>query len=873
MNDLGFYDLEFMIYEIENIYRQIAGKQLVTDSRQVVYAENTVFFAIKGKHHNGHDYVATLQSQGVRYFVVETYFAHTPLFASLSQENTHFIVVDNAIATLQTLAILHRKQFNLPVIGITGSNGKTIIKEWLGQLLAADYQVVKSPKSYNSQIGVPLSVWQLNEKHEIAIFEAGISKPAEMQKLQEIIRPLIGIFTNIGTAHDEGFANRQEKITEKLQLFTKSSLVIYCSDHHEIEENLQLWQQNHPAVTLFSWGYSPLADLQILSKTKTTKGTLLKIEFKNLQSSLEIPFADTIFIENSLHCLALLLALGFELAKAAQLLQHLKPVKMRLEIKGGINDCLLIDDTYNNDLAGLTVALNFLQQHKQKPKNTVILSDMLESGIHAEELYPKIAYLLESQQIDKIVGIGSEISQYAEVFGQKEKYFFDHTQNLIESLGKQTSNFSHENILIKGARSFGFELIVKQLQAKIHGTVLEINLEALVHNLNFYRSLLKPETKMMAMVKAFAYGSGSFEVAKLLEYQKVDYLAVAYTDEGVALRENGITLPIMVMNPSPEVFDKLLQYDLEPELYSFGILESFASYLMKVHRLKPMLQEMHRLKPMLQMQEEHRLKPMLQKAKIHLKLDTGMHRLGFEEQDLPRLAEFLQVLATKIEVVSVFTHLAGADGNEFEDFSLLQLRKFSHFADQIEAILGYAPIRHACNSAAIVRFKDLLTRATKVEGIAASINNMVRLGIGLYGVEANGLLQEKLRPIGTLKTIISQIKHVKQGETVGYSRKGKAEKTTTIATIAIGYADGFNRKFSNGKGKVLINNQLAPIIGNVCMDMCMVDITDIAAEEGDEVIIFSKDLPISVLAEQIGTIPYEILTSIGERVKRVFLSE
>jgi alanine racemase len=847
--------------EIENIYTQIADKQLVIDSRQIVHPENTVFFAIKGKHHNGHDYVAALQRQGVRYFVVETYFAHTPLFASLSQENTHFIVVDNAIATLQTLAAFHRKQFNLPVIGITGSNGKTIIKEWLGQLLAADYQVVKSPKSYNSQIGVPLSVWQLNRKHEIAIFEAGISKPTEMQKLQQMILPDIGIFTNIGTAHDEGFASRQEKIAEKLQLFTESSLVIYCLDHQEIEENLQLWQQKHPSVMLFSWGYSPLADLQILSKTKTTRGTLLKIVFKNLQNSLEIPFADTIFIENSLHCLALLLALGFELSKAEQLLQHLKPVKMRLELKGGINDCLLIDDTYNNDLAGLTVALNFLQQHKQKPKNTVILSDMLESGNNAEELYPKIAYLLESQQIDKIIGIGSEISQYAEVFGQKEKYFFEHTHNFIESFGKQASTFSHENILIKGARNFGFELIVKQLQAKIHGTVLEINLEALLHNLNFYRSLLKPETKMMVMVKAFAYGSGSFEVAKLLEYQKVDYLAVAYTDEGIALRENGITLPIMVMNPSPEVFDKLLQYDLEPELYSFGILESFADYLMKAHRLKPMLQEIRRLKPM------------LQKAKIHLKLDTGMHRLGFEEQDLPKLAELLQILATQIEVVSVFTHLAGADGSEFEDFSLLQLQKFSYFADQIESSLGYAPIRHACNSAAIVRFKDLLTGAKKVEGIAASINNMVRLGIGLYGVEANGLLQEKLRPIGTLKTIISQIKQVKQGETVGYSRKGKAEKDTTIATIAIGYADGFNRKFSNGKGKVLINNQLAPIIGNVCMDMCMVDITNIAAEEGDEVIIFSKDLPISVLAEQIGTIPYEILTAVGERVKRVFLSE
>jgi Alr-MurF fusion protein len=859
-----FNFLCLMLLTLENTYQQIIDKQLVTDSRQLIKPDQAVFFAIKGRHHNGHDYIQALHKQGVRHFVVEQDFLHTPLFALLNDEETYFIAVHQVLSALQLLAAWHRQQFTLPVIGITGSNGKTIIKEWLGQLLSTTYQVVKSPKSYNSQLGVPLSVWQLNVKHEIAVFEAGISKPNEMHKLQAMIKPQVGILTNIGTAHDEGFATREQKILEKLKLFVESSLLIYCTDHQAISPVLQTWQAQHPTVTLFAWGASPSADLQIMGKQQTAGGVLLQFLFKQQVYKLQLPFADTIFIENALHCLAILLCLGFEVAKAENLLQSLKPVAMRLELKGGINDCLLIDDTYNNDLAGLQVALNFLQQHSQKPKSTIILSDMLESGTSPNELYPKIAQLLANYAIDKVVGIGREISSYAALFEQKESYFFEQTADFLTAIKPEQPqqlhtitatkgnklHFSTENILVKGARSFEFEQIIGQLQAKIHGTVLELNLEALTHNLNFYRSLLTPETKIMVMVKAFAYGSGSFEVAKLLAYQKVDYLAVAYTDEGVALRQQAIHLPIMVMNPSPESFDKLLQYDLEPEIYSFRLLTSFLAYL----------------------QQQYANKTMPQATKIHLKIDTGMHRLGFEPSETKQLIAVLQA-TNLVTVASVFTHLSGADSQDFDDFSLHQLRTFCAVANELDKATGKKILRHACNSAGIVRFAALLTGAGHVLGIDQSVGNMVRLGIGLYGIEANGLLQEKLRPIGTLKTVISQIKLVKQGETIGYSRKGKAEKTLKIATLAIGYADGFSRKFSNGQGKVLVNKQLAPIIGNVCMDMCMADITGIDAQEGDEVIVFGKDLPVSSLAATLATIPYEILTSISERVKRVFVSE
>jgi alanine racemase len=835
---------------IAQIYTQLVDKQIAIDSRQVINPQYTVFFAIKGKNYDGHEFIPILCERGVRYFVVEKVFMQTAIFEHYNTAHITFIVTDNTLIALQLLASFHRRQFKLPVIAITGSNGKTIIKEWLGQLLESRYQVAKSPKSYNSQIGVPLSVWQLTDKHEIAVFEAGVSLAQEMQKLQSIIRPTVGIFTNIGTAHDEGFTNRQAKIREKLQLFTTVKVLIYCLDHQAIEDEVVAWLPTYSNVTLFTWGFSPLADLRIVAEISDNKSRQLTMVFKNITYLLNIPFADNAFVENCLHCVALLLCLGFEMQEIETLISLLKPIAMRLEIKNGVNNCLLIDDTYNNDLAGLIVALNFLEQNKQKSNNTVIISDMLESGLSVDELYPKIAYLLENQQIDKVIGIGEEISLYAYEFIQKEKYFFKTTDDFLRAT-TLLQKFANENILIKGARSFNFEQIVNALQAKVHGTRLEINLEALTHNLNFYRFLLPSKTKIMVMVKAFGYGSGSFEIAKLLQYQKVDYLAVAYIDEGIALRQNGITLPIMVMNPLIDSWEKFVQYDLEPEIYSKNMLLNFMSFL----------------------SQNHQTKSLNNVQKIHLKIDTGMHRLGFEEQDLSFLTDFLQKNKHNIIVKSIFTHLAGADSSEFDTFSHHQMQKITYIATQIDSCLGYSPMRHVFNSPAIVRFQDLLRVNEQVLGIDSRIADMVRLGIGLYGIETNGWLQEKLRPIGTFKTIISQIKHIQAGETVGYSRKGKAETAKKIATIAVGYADGLNRKLSNGNGKVWIKGHLAPIIGNVCMDMTMVDITNIEAHEGDEVIIFGENPTVFDIAQQIGTIPYEVLTSIGERVKRVFLSE
>ncbi len=831
------------LYPIADSYSLLADKQLVTDSRQLLNPTQSVFFALKGRQ-DGHTYIPNLYQQGVRFFVVNSQ-KYEKADWEKNCPDAHFFVTEDVLAGLQFLVAYHRRNFHIPIVAITGSNGKTIIKEWLGQLLSHEYKVVKSPKSYNSQIGVPLSVWQLNDQHEIGIFEAGISTVGEMPALQGIIRPTIGIFTNIGQAHDEGFSSRAEKIREKLALFTQCKLLIYNSDYTQIEDELLQWQTDNPEVTLFSWGFSPLADLQIVACTLVGKKTEMIVLFRDTEYKITVPFTEKAFVENSLHCVALLLTLGWDWAKIEAHLQELKPIQMRLELKQGVNNCLLIDDTYNNDWAGLMVALNFLNQHQQKTSNTVILSDMYESGLPAEQLYEQIAVALEEKKIDRLIGIGEVIKEYAAIFNIKDKIFFTDKHHFLQNYRQKFLTFQQENILVKGARRFGFEEIVKELQAKIHGTVLTINLEALAHNLNYYRSLLPQNTKIMVMVKAFAYGSGSFEVARLLQYHRVDYLAVAYTDEGVALRQNGITLPIMVMNPSPETFNLLIQYNLEPEIYSHKILSEWISYLDEIQINQPLA--------------------------IHLKIDTGMHRLGFEQEDIDVLAYTLTTHQNKIQVASIFTHLAGADAAEFDDFSAQQVRIFQTIAHSLENILGYQPLKHAFNSAGIVRFLHLPNSPIQPEQLFD--NQMVRLGIGLYGVEANQLLQAQLKTVGALKTVISQIKNVKAGETVGYSRKGQVNRESRVATIAIGYADGFSRKMSNGVGKVLVNNELAPVVGNVCMDMTMIDVTGIDCAEGDEVIIFGEQLPITEVATWIGTIPYEILTSVGERVKRVFYSE
>ncbi len=794
---------------------------LLTDSRKLSQPAGTLFFAIKGKFNDGHKYLEQLYNIGVRQFVVEEQSINALQLQQLYPE-ANILQVQNSLDALQTLAAWHRAQFNLPVIAITGSNGKTIVKEWLAQLLSPDEQVVRSPRSYNSQLGVPLSVWQLNTNHTLGIFEAGISQPGEMEKLQQVIQPTVGLFTNIGSAHDEGFTSRQQKVTEKLKLFKDVELLFYCADHELVHEAVQ--QQR---IKSFTWSRKQEANVTITAITTAGHRSTIVYTYQGQKQRISIPFTDEASVENVLHCLAVLLYRNLPLDTIQNRLDRLQPVAMRLEMKEAINGCYLIDDTYNNDLAGLAIALDLLASQPRRSKHTLILSDLLESGLPEEKLYTQVAELVQAHGVERLIGIGETIKAYAAKFNGNST-FYNSTKDFLDDF--QTSGFRNEVVLVKGARVFEFEKIVHAFQQKVHGTVLEVNLDALVHNLNFYRARLQPETKLMVMVKAFAYGSGSFEVANLLQFHRVDYLAVAYADEGVMLREHGITLPIMVMNPSPDSFDKLQQYNLEPEIYSLEILES---YLISLAAGR--------------------------KYKMHLKLDTGMHRLGFTAEDFDELFLILKQ-HPEVQVVSAFSHLAGADEALHNDFSEQQISNFRSMAAEVESRLSYQVIKHILNSAGIVRFPEHQL-------------DMVRLGIGLYGVEATGSEQEALRSVSILKTTVSQVKSIKQGETVGYSRKGKADSDKTIATIAIGYADGYDRRFSNGVGHVLIHGRRAPLIGNVCMDMCMVDVTGLNVKAGDEAIIFGPQLTLVELAESIGTIPYELLTNVSSRVKRVFYSE
>lgn len=806
---------------------------LLTDSRQLLFPKQTLFFAIKGEHHDGHQFIAELYQKGVRQFVVEEKALDNKLLALLEiLENAQIWKVESSLKTLQAVARQHRSQFSIPIIGITGSNGKTIVKEWLGQLLSPDFRIVKSPKSYNSQIGVPLSVWQINERHTLGIFEAGISRPHEMQTLQAIIQPTIGVFTNIGSAHDEGFKSQKQKATEKLRLFTQCQKLVYCADYSDIHEEIQLiLKPVNPTCELISWGKEAQCTIQVeWHKDDDESYVVMNSAIKTFDNQLfSVPFTDEASVENCIHCLVLMLSMGIPSAEIRQRVMRLRPISMRLELKEGINNCYLIDDSYNNDFDGLTMALNFLSQQEQRSLKIAILSDLLQTGQEEDDLYRQINTLLIQKGIQKLIGIGAAFTRNAHLIEVEAQYFV-HTEAFLSQLNP---NFFRDSlVLIKGARTFQFERIVQRLQQKVHGTVLEINLDALTHNLNFYRNRVGTETRIMVMVKAFAYGSGSAEVAQLLQFHRVAYLAVAYTDEGVMLRQNGIELPIMVMNPSRATFEKLCEYALEPEIYSHKLLDEWLSFAASKTELSP---------------------------SIHLKIDTGMHRLGFSTGDLPPLLEKLSQNPW-LRVASIFSHLVGADDALHNDFSRLQYDYFMNASTQLEATLGYRPMRHLLNSAGIVRFPEYKL-------------DMVRLGIGLYGVEVTRQEQSALRPIGTLKSVVSQVKYLQAGDTIGYGRSGILDKNASIATIALGYADGYDRRFSNGVGKVLINGAMCPVIGNVCMDMTMVDVSEVTVAAGDEVILFGEALPLTQLADHIGTIPYELLTGISERVKRVFYKE
>ncbi|MES2622770.1 MAG: bifunctional UDP-N-acetylmuramoyl-tripeptide:D-alanyl-D-alanine ligase/alanine racemase [Bacteroidota bacterium] len=836
-------------YKISEVVKAVGGKllsknkkeasinELLLDSRKLIHPSQTLFFALAGLKLDGHNYIEDLYKKGVRNFVV----AREQNSETFPEAN--FILVKDSLTALQKLAGFHRSQHTLPVIAVTGSNGKTIVKEWLYQLLHEDYNIVRNPKSYNSQTGVPLSLWLIDDENTLGVFEAGISEPGEMQNLEKIIRPHIGVFTNIGEAHSAGFLSTRHKTKEKLNLFVNSEILIYCKDYPDINQSIaeinalsKGSDDTENKIKTFNWSVSAEADVRVTSVMQKDGHSFIHCTYSNKELDFEIPFIDKASVENAIHCACVMLYLKKDFSTIKERMKHLTGIKMRLEMRDAINNCSLINDTYNSDIGSLKIAIDFLKQQNQHPKKTVILSDILQSGRGEIDLYTEVAQLLQESKVNRLIGIGHSLSYQKKLFEKNESLQFELYESTDEFLKHlDSSRFHNEVILLKGARKFRFEVIGKFLEKKAHETVLEINLNALTHNLKVYQSLLKPETKIMAMVKAFSYGSGSFEIANMLQFSRVDYLAVAYADEGVELRKNGITLPIMVMNPEQRSFETLIQYNLEPEIYSLSLLERFSEILALLRSGDG------------------------SKYKIHLELETGMNRLGFNKDEIPELLIRIK-LNNQLQIASVFSHLAASEDNVYEDFTKEQIKNFETMSNAVCGEFDYKILKHILNSNGITRY-------TKAQF------DMVRLGIGLYGIDSSGKVSDKLMHVSTLKTTISQIKHVKKGDTVGYGRVGKVSKDKTIATVGIGYADGLSRKLSDKNGRMLVSGKLAPIIGNVCMDMTMLDITGIEASEGDEVIVFGNNPTVEEIAEAAETIPYEILTGISTRVKRVYFQE
>jgi Alr-MurF fusion protein len=791
-------------------------EHLLTDSRQLVDPAHTLFFALQGAGRSGHLFVQELYDRGVRNFVL-------PKDVHFSEMEANVFVVENTLAALQQLAAFHRNHFSFPVIGITGSNGKTVVKEWLYQLLHSRFQLVRSPRSFNSQIGVPLSIWQMSKEHELALFEAGISTVGEMDKLQAIIRPTIGVLTNLGEAHDEGFHSREEKLREKFRLFNASNLVVL--PHH-----LAALKTNSSCIT---WGKEKEANVQLKAVRQEKSGSVIELGFKEQTTDLHIPFTDEASIQNAVTCFCVLLALKLNPSDYLEGFRQLHAVDMRLQLGHGFNDCLIVNDSYSTDISSLRIALQFMAQQSSGLSRTVVLSDFAQTGKPGQQLYGEVLKLLKIYDIKKLIAIGAELNEFLQQHhaGDVLVQTYPSTEDFI--LDFKSSSFFREIILVKGARRFGFERIAALFEERQHQTVLEINLNALVHNVKQYRSVLQPQVKLMAMVKAFAYGSGAAEIAGILQSQSVHYLAVAYADEGVELVKAGIRLPIMVMNTEPNAFQAIATHNLQPVLFSPGLLTKWEAYL----------------------QEQG-----LQNYPVHIELETGMNRLGFLPEQIQALAT--QLSTTKLlQVQSVFTHLAASEDPEQDAFTLHQAQLFEQGVATLKESLGYSFLQHIANSAAIVRHPQLQM-------------DMVRLGIGLYGVEVAGGDQLDLHPVATLRSTIAQIRKVAKGESVSYNRKGVVQRDSLIATVRIGYADGYSRRFGHGVGKMLVRGQLAPVTGTVCMDMTMIDVTDIAGvQEGDEVILFGKGLSIEAVAASIGTIPYEIMTGVSQRVKRVYYNE
>jgi alanine racemase len=804
-----------LIGSAENTIREV-----ITDSRQTAYPDGQVFFAISGKNHDGHQYITSLFEKGIKVFVVSNFreeYRHL--------EGSSFIVTDDTISSLQKLAAWQRSVFKSPVIAVTGSAGKTIVKEWLADILGQVMPVIRSPKSYNSQIGVPLSVMKLDEKYKLGIFEAGISLPGEMEKLRKIIRPDVGVITNIGDAHSENFPDNTAKAREKLKLFSDASAIIYCRDHSVIHE-LIVNDENLSSKKLISWSaIDKNAPVFVKISSGKDSKTELAVDFGSGTEHFVIPFTDKASIENSITVTAVCHALGTEPSVIRKGLSSLVAVAMRMELKSGINNCRIIEDFYNSDPGSLGMAIEFLMSHKGR-RPTLILSDFMQSGRNERELYSEIAARVRKSGIYSFIGIGTILSRNRDLFDNGK--FYESTGEFVKSFS--TSDFRNEIILLKGARLFEFEMIAHLLEEQIHQTVLEVDLDAISHNINEFRRCLKPGTKMMAMVKAFAYGAGPAEIAGMLEYQRIDYLAVAYVGEGVELRNAGVTLPIMVANPDPAAIDMMINYSLEPEIFSFRSLERFIAAASRHGLIN---------------------------YPVHVKIDSGMHRLGFMPDEVHEMAAIFS-RTDALRIISVFSHLAASDDPGFDDHTHRQAAVFSGAAEQVHDIVGYPFLRHILNSAGITRFPEYQFE-------------MVRPGIGMYGVGCYEGISLKI--VGRFKSRISQIKKIKAGEPVGYGFADVSSEDRLIAVVPVGYADGLSRMLGNRRGRLFIKGRRVPITGNVCMDMCMADVTGTDAEEGDEAEVFGDNISIDEVASLCGTIPYEILTSIPRRVKRVFFRE
>ena len=831
-----------MSYSIEQISEIIGAQRvgdapatidwLLTDSRSLSFPEATLFFALSSKRNDGARYIPDLYIREVRNFVIsrETYslMEEEGAFGGIHPD-ANYLVVPHPLKALQKLAEQHRSRFQIPVIGITGSNGKTVVKEWLYQLLGPDRPTVRSPRSYNSQIGVPLSVWRLDEGAELAIFEAGISEPGEMKALESIIKPTIGILTNIGGAHQENFFSLQDKCQEELSLFRDCDVLIYNGDDEFISSCVA---RSLLSAREIAWSRKDVDKPLFISKVEKKEDcTLINYRYLDMDHSYTLPFIDDASIENSLNCLAACLYLMLPPERISERMAHLEPVGMRLEVKEGRNGCLLINDSYNSDLVSLDIALDFLYRRSLTTslKRTLILSDILETGQNAAMLYRQVAQLLESRHVERIIGVGKELCEHAGRFGI-EKAFYADTDALLRALQKGELRLENEIVLIKGARRFGFDDLAEVLEKKVHETILEVNLGAMVENLNWYRSLLNPGVKMTCMVKASAYGAGSYEIAKTLQEHRVDYLAVAVADEGSELRKAGITTNILIMNPEMTAFKTMFDYHLEPEVYSFGLLDALVREAEKQG---------------------------ITNYPIHIKIDTGMHRLGFLPEEIPALTECLKGQDAVI-VRSVFSHLVGSDSVQFDDFTRQQIAIFEDASARLQAAFSHKILRHICNSAGIERFPEAQF-------------DMVRLGIGLYGI--NPITNAVMHNVSSLYTTILQIHEVPQVDTVGYSRRGRLTRPSRIAALPIGYADGLNRHLGNGHAYCLVNGKKAPYVGNICMDVCMIDVTDIDCKEGDRVEIFGDHLPVTILSDALDTIPYEVLTSVSTRVKRVYYQD